>query len=90
VAGCAGLLLPHPRPIRRDQPADRRLPPAHLPLQEESQEQNKHHGTPLYTDKKEDQIFFMYKEIKNGAVAKEYMTNGLLIYGEIFAHFLIY
>ncbi len=32
----------------------------------------------------------MYKEIQNGAVAKSYMTNGLRIYGEIFAHFLIY
>jgi hypothetical protein len=32
----------------------------------------------------------MYKEIQNGAVAKSYITNGLLIYGEIFAHFLIY
>jgi hypothetical protein len=27
---------------------------------------------------------------QNGAVAKSHMTNGLLIYGEIFAHFLIY
>ncbi len=27
---------------------------------------------------------------KSGAVAKSYMTNGLVIYGEIFAHFLIY
>ncbi len=43
-----------------------------------------------YTDKKENQIFLIYKEIHNGAVAKSYMTNGLLIYGEIFAHFLIY
>jgi hypothetical protein len=33
--------------------------------------------------------FYMYKEIQSGAVAKSYMTNGLLIYGEIFAHFLI-
>jgi hypothetical protein len=33
---------------------------------------------------------YMYKEIQNGAVAKSYMTNGLLIYGEIFTHFLIY
>ena len=40
--------------------------------------------------KKENQIFFMYKEIQNGAVAQSYMTNGLLIYGEIFAHFLLY
>jgi hypothetical protein len=36
-----------------------------------------------YTDKKD-------KEIQTGAVAKSYMTNGLLKYGEIFAHFLIY
>jgi hypothetical protein len=33
------------------------------------------------TDKKENQIFLIYKEILNGAVAKSYMTNGLLIYG---------
>jgi hypothetical protein len=38
-----------------------------------------------YTDKKENEIFLIYKEI-----AKSYMTNGLLIYGEIFSHFLIY
>jgi hypothetical protein len=43
-----------------------------------------------YTDKKENQIFLKYKEIQNGAVATSFMTNGLLIYGEIFAHFLIY
>jgi hypothetical protein len=35
----------------------------------------------IYTDKKENQIFLIYKEIQNGAVAKSYMTNGLLIYG---------
>jgi hypothetical protein len=40
--------------------------------------------------KKENQIFLKYKEIQNGAVAKSYMTSGLLIYGEMFAHFLIY
>jgi hypothetical protein len=38
---------------------------------------------PLYTDKKENQV-------QSGAVANSYMTNGLLIYGEIFAHFLLY
>jgi hypothetical protein len=43
-----------------------------------------------YTDEKENQFFLIYKEIQNGAVAKSYMTNGLLIYGEIFAPFLIY
>jgi hypothetical protein len=41
-------------------------------------------------DKKENQIFLTNKEIQNGAVAKSYMTNGLIIYGEIFAHFVIY
>ncbi len=51
--------------------------------------------TPSCTDKKENKIFLIYKEIQNGAVAKSY--NGLHIYGDIFAHssyirrpFLIY
>jgi hypothetical protein len=44
----------------------------------------------VFTDKKENQIFLIHMEIQNGAVAKPYMTNGILIYGEIFAHFLIY
>jgi hypothetical protein len=43
-----------------------------------------------HTDKKENQIFLIYKEIQNGAVANSHMTNGILIYGDIFAHFLIY
>ncbi len=43
-----------------------------------------------YTNKKENQIFLIFREIQNGAVAKSYVTNGLLIYGEKFAHFLIY
>jgi hypothetical protein len=30
------------------------------------------------------------REIHNGAVATSYITNGHLIFGEIFAHFLIY
>jgi hypothetical protein len=36
-----------------------------------------------HTDKKENQIFLIpvLMEIQNGAVAKSYMTNGLLIYG---------
>jgi hypothetical protein len=38
----------------------------------------------LCTDKKENQIFLIYNEIQSGAVAKSYMTNGLIIYGEIF------
>jgi hypothetical protein len=32
-----------------------------------------------YTDKKENKIFLIYKEIQKGAVAKSYITNGLLI-----------
>jgi hypothetical protein len=47
-------------------------------------------GIETHTDKKENKIFRIYKEIQNEAVAKSYMSNGLLIYGEIFAHFLIY
>ncbi len=37
----------------------------------------------LYTDKKENKIFLIYKEIQSGAVAKSYMRKGFLIYGEI-------
>jgi hypothetical protein len=33
------------------------------------------------TDKKENKIFLIYKEIQKGSVAESYMTNGLLIYG---------
>ncbi len=33
------------------------------------------------TDKKENQIFLVYSDIQNRAVAKSYMTNGLLIQG---------
>jgi hypothetical protein len=40
--------------------------------------------------KKKIKFFLIVKEIQDGAVAKSYKTNGRLIYGEIFAHFLIY
>jgi hypothetical protein len=33
-----------------------------------------------YTNKKENQIFLIYKEIKSGPVAKSYMRKGFLIY----------
>ncbi len=42
------------------------------------------------TDKKEKKIFLIYSEIQSGAVAKSYINNGLLIYGELIVHFLIY
>ncbi len=38
-----------------------------------------------YTDKKENQIFLINKEIHKGSVAKSYMTYDLLLYGSIFA-----
>jgi hypothetical protein len=31
-----------------------------------------------YTDKNENQLFLIYRGIQSGAVAKSYMTNGLL------------
>ncbi len=34
----------------------------------------------IYTDKKENLFFFIYKEILSGAVAKSYMRKGFLIY----------
>jgi hypothetical protein len=33
--------------------------------------------------KKENQIFFIYEEIQNGAVAKSYMRKGFLIYAKM-------
>jgi hypothetical protein len=47
-------------------------------------------STPRYTDKKENQIFLIYKEIQSGAVAKAYMRKGLLIYEEMRKYFPIY
>ncbi len=41
------------------------------------------------TDKKENQIFLIYKEIHSGAVAKLYMRNGFLIYEEMRKYFPI-
>jgi hypothetical protein len=37
----------------------------------------------MYTDKKENLIFLIYKEIQSGKVAKSYMRKGFLIYEEI-------
>jgi hypothetical protein len=37
----------------------------------------------LYTDKKENKIFLIYKEIQTGAVAKSCMRKGFLIYEEM-------
>jgi hypothetical protein len=43
-----------------------------------------------YTDKKENQIFLIYKEIQSGAVAKSYMRKDFLIYEEMRKYFPIY
>jgi hypothetical protein len=43
-----------------------------------------------YTDKKENLIFLIYKEIQSGAVAKSYMGKGCLIYEEMRKYFPIY
>ncbi len=42
------------------------------------------------TLKKKKKIVRIKKEIQNGPVANSYMTNVLLIYGEIFVRFLVY
>ncbi len=44
----------------------------------------------VYTDKKENQIFLIYKEIQSDAVAKSYMKKGFLIYEEMRKYFSIY
>ena len=36
-----------------------------------------------HTDKKENQIFLVYKEIQSGTAAKSYMMKGFLIYVQI-------
>ncbi len=41
-------------------------------------------------DKKENQIFLIYKEIYDGAIAKSYMRKGFLIYEEVRKYLTIY
>ncbi len=45
---------------------------------------------PKYTDKKENQIFLIYKEIQSGVVSKSYMRKGFLIYEEKRKYFPMY
>jgi hypothetical protein len=42
-----------------------------------------------YTDKKENKIFLIYKEIQSGAVAKSYVRKGFLTYEEMSKYFVI-
>jgi hypothetical protein len=43
-----------------------------------------------HTDKKENRIFLIYKEIQSGAVAKSYMRKGFLTYEEMHKYCRIY
>ncbi len=45
---------------------------------------------PPHADKKENQIFLIYREIQSGAVVKSYMRKGFLIYEEMWKYFPIY
>jgi hypothetical protein len=49
-----------------------------------------HPGYSLRTDKKENQIFLINKEIQSGAVAKSYIRKDFLIYEEMRKYFPIY
>jgi hypothetical protein len=40
-------------------------------------------GFCCYTDKKENKLFLIYKEIQMGSVGKSYMRKGFLIYEEM-------
>jgi hypothetical protein len=42
------------------------------------------------TDKKEKNIFLIYKENQMGSVAKSYMRKGFLIYDEIRKYLVLY
>ncbi len=48
------------------------------------------HKGEKHTDKKENQIFLIYREIQSGAVAKSYMRKGFLIYEDMGKYFPIY
>jgi hypothetical protein len=45
---------------------------------------------PTHTDKKENQIFLIYREIQSGAVAKSYMRKGFLIFEDMGKYYPIY
>jgi hypothetical protein len=45
---------------------------------------------PDHTDKKENKIFLIYKEIQSRAVAKSYLWQGFQIYEEMRKYFPIY
>ncbi len=44
----------------------------------------------LHTDRKENKVFLIYKEIQSGGVAKSYMRKGFLKYEKMRKYFPIY
>jgi hypothetical protein len=44
----------------------------------------------VFTDKKENKNFFIYKEVQREAVEKSYMRNAFLIYEEMHKYLPIY
>ncbi len=44
----------------------------------------------VHTEKKENQVFLIYKKIQTGAVAKSYMQKGFLIYEKMRKKLVIY
>jgi hypothetical protein len=42
------------------------------------------------TDKKENEMFLIFKEIQMGSVAKSYMRKGFLVYEEMRKYFTVY
>jgi hypothetical protein len=46
--------------------------------------------TIFFTDKKESEIFLIYKEIQIGSVAKSYMRTGFIIHEEMRKYLIIY
>jgi hypothetical protein len=48
------------------------------------------HSYKSYTDKKEKNIFLIFKEFQKEAVAKSYMRKGFLIYEEMRNFLVIY
>ncbi len=47
-------------------------------------------NTGSHTDKKENEIFLIYKEIQKGSVAKSYMRKGFLINEEMRKYLVMY
>ncbi len=63
--------------------------PVLLSLQVEAGSGNRK-TAPLHTDKNENQIFLIYKEVQNGSVAKSHMRKGFVMYEEMRKYLVLY